>query len=211
MPSRSYAVLLDLDGTLVDSVYYHVEAWDRVLSQRGYAVPLRAIHAGIGLGGDRLVPWLLGEHVKDAEELMSAHSEAFAEYGDRLRPTSGARALLDDLQTREVPFLIATSAGTQTREVLMAALGREDLETSDGGDVASSKPAPDLLEQACDRLDVDPRDAVIIGDSAWDARAARRLGMASIAVRCGGIADDVLLAGGAQEIVDAPRDLVARL
>lgn len=211
MTSTSFAILLDLDGTLVDSVYYHVAAWDRVLQEHGYHVPLREIHGGIGLGGDRLVPWLLGRHVDDAEDLMTAHSEAFQDFGGRLRPTEGALELLEDLETREVPFLIATSAGSRTRALLLEALGREDLETTDGGDVDSSKPAPDLLAHACVRLDVDPEDAVIVGDSAWDAHAARRLGMASIAVRCGGIADAVLLGAGAQEVVDAPRDLIARL
>ena len=211
MTSTSFAVLLDLDGTLVDSVYYHVTAWDRVLQERGYHVPLRRIHAGIGLGGDRLVPWVLGRHVDDAEELITAHSEAFTEFGDRLHPTDGARELLEDLETRDVSFLIATSAGSEERALLLEALGREDLDTTDGSDVSSSKPAPDLLAQACGRLGVDPERAVIIGDSAWDAHAARRLGMAAIGVRCGGIADDVLRGAGAQEVVDAPRDLSARL
>lgn len=211
MTSNSYAVILDLDGTLVDSVYHHVLAWDRALRQYRLQVPLRRVHAGIGLGGDRLVPWLLGGHTEDAKSIIEAHSDIFAEYADVLRPTEGARELLEDLEKRGVAHLIATSAGQQTREVLLSALGREDLETTDGGDVESSKPAPDLLEQACSRLEVAPQNAIIVGDSAWDARAARRLGMAAIAVRCGGVADADLLRAGAQDVVDAPRDLVARL
>jgi HAD superfamily hydrolase (TIGR01509 family) len=211
MTSTAYAVLLDLDGTLVDSVYHHVLAWDRALRDHGRHVALRRIHAGIGLGGDRLVPWLLGGRTDDAEALIEAHSDIFAAYADDLRPTAGARALLEDLEQRGVPHLVATSAGTSTREILLGALGREDLETTDGGDVESSKPAPDLLAQACSRLDVAPGDAIIVGDSAWDALAARRLGMAAIAVRCGGVADADLLRAGAQEVVNTPRDLIARL
>ncbi|HSK97811.1 MAG TPA: HAD family hydrolase, partial [Euzebyales bacterium] len=116
-------VVLDLDGTLVDSVYHHVIAWDRALSAHGHAVPLRRIHTGVGIGSSRLVPWLLGHAPDDLDAISDEHTRLFVEQADRLRPTDGALALLADLHRREVPAVIATSAGSEEREALMAALG----------------------------------------------------------------------------------------
>jgi HAD superfamily hydrolase (TIGR01509 family) len=211
MPDQKPAVLLDLDGTLVDSVFVHVVAWSRALQGGGYDVPMWRIHAAIGMGSDRLVPWLLGEHVDGAGELSDEHKRRFLDQAETLRPTRGALALLDDLERREVPFLIATSAGSEEREALLGALGRTDLPTADSDDVESSKPAADLLLSACDELGAEPGMATLVGDSPWDAEAARRVGMRAVAVRCGGFGDDRLRAGGAFEIVDDPRELIGRL
>jgi HAD superfamily hydrolase (TIGR01549 family) len=205
------AVLLDLDGTLVDSVYLHVVAWYETLHAAGLTVPMNRIHAGIGLGSDRLVPWLLGGHRDGTGELSDDHTQRFLERAELLVPTDGARELLEDLEVRGVPYVVATSAGDEEREALLAALGREDLAIVGAGDVASSKPAPDILVAACDELGVDPDHVVMVGDAPWDARAARRLGMEPVAVRCGGFGDEALLDAGVERIVDVPRDLVGTL
>lgn len=204
-------VLLDLDGTLVDSVYQHVVAWSEALAGHGYEVPAWRIHAGIGMGGSRLVPWLLGRHVDDADELSDDHRRRFLDHAEQLRPTRGAPALVDDLERREIAFRIATSAESEVREVLLAALGRKDLPSADADDVGSSKPAPDLLLATCTDLGVEPEDATLVGDSPWDAEAARRVGIRTIAVRCGGFGDDRLLFAGAEDVVDDPGALVGRL
>jgi HAD superfamily hydrolase (TIGR01549 family) len=205
------AVLLDLDGTLVDSVFHHVIAWDRALADAGMPVPLWRIHAGIGMGGSRLVPWLLGRQVTELDELKDAHRALFLEQADRLRPTDGAIDLIEDLERREVPFIIATSAGGPTREALLEALGRTDLDSVDADSVESSKPAADLILAACAELGVEPEHATLIGDSPWDAEAARRVRVRSIAVRCGGFGDERLSNGGAMDVVDNPRALIGRL
>jgi HAD superfamily hydrolase (TIGR01509 family) len=205
------AVLLDLDGTLVDSVYLHVVAWYEALHAAGFTVPMTRIHAGIGLGSDRLVPWLLGGHHDGTDELVDDHRRRFLDRADLLVPTDGARELVEDLERREVPFVVATSAGDEEREALLRALGREDLAVAGAGDVASSKPAPDILVAACEQLGVDPDHVAMVGDAPWDARAARRLGMEAIAVRCGGFGDEALLDAGAERLVDVPRDLVGTL
>jgi HAD superfamily hydrolase (TIGR01509 family) len=205
------AVLLDLDGTLVDSVFQHVLAWGEALHEAGYDVPLWRIHQGIGMGSDRIVPWLVGGHVDDASELSDAHKRRFLERADTLRPTRGARNLLDDLDTRGVPFLIATSAGAETRAALLDALGRDDLPTADNDDVDSSKPAPDLLLSACAALGVEPQNATLVGDSPWDAEAARRVRVRAIAVRCGGHGEELLLSHGAMSVVADPAELIGRL
>lgn len=205
------AVLLDLDGTLVDSVFQHVVAWDAALSGGGYEVPLWRIHTGIGMGSERLVPWLLGGYPENLDALSKAHERAFLDHAGELRPTNGALALLDDLERREVPFHIATSATEAVRKALLGALGREDLPTTDADAVDSSKPAPDLLLAGCDALGADPTDMTLVGDSPWDAEAARRVDIRCIALRCGGFGDDRLRGAGAFAVEDDPLALVGRL
>ncbi len=207
------AVILDLDGTLVDSVHHHVTGWHRALVREGIDVPMERVHAGIGMGGDRLVHWLAGRRVDDevAGRASDLHAELFEAVADDLRQTPGALALLEDLDVRGVPHVVATSAGAPERRILLRALGDPDLEVVDSDDVATSKPAPDLLTTACDRLGVAPRDAVMVGDAPWDAYAAARLDMPCILVRCGGFGDTRLREAAPLRIVDAPRDLVAEL
>ncbi len=209
MPTR--AVLLDLDGTLVDSVYHHVTAWAHAFAAHDHDVPRWRIHRAIGMGSDRLVPWLLGRHAEEATALSDLHTEAFLAAADSLRPTAGALALLDDLLARGVPHLVATSANPEERDALLGALGREDLSTTDSGDVGSPKPAPDLLLAGAEALGADPEQITMVGDSIWDAEAAEVLGMRCIGVRTGGFATAELLDHGAFDVVDDPRALVGRL
>src|SRR5687767_5900066 len=119
MSAPTPSVLLDLDGTLVDSVYLHVVTWHRALKGAGYDVPAWRIHEGIGMGGERIVPWLIGRHVDDADELKDVHKKLFLDVASELVPTPGAHDLLDDLRRREVPFIVATSAGGETAEALL--------------------------------------------------------------------------------------------
>jgi HAD superfamily hydrolase (TIGR01509 family) len=211
MTSRT-ATLLDLDGTLVDSVYHHVLAWQDALHAAGYEVPTTRIHAGIGMGSDRLLPWLLGRHVEDADALSDGHKERFLARGEDLRPTRGARELLEDLRTREVPFVIATSAGEAEREVLLAVLGEDgDIPLAGAGDGNDSKPAPDILLGACGQLGVTPDQAILVGDAPWDAVAAGRAGIHALGVRCGGFGDDVLREAGCRRLVDDPAGLIGQL
>lgn len=205
------AILLDLDGTLVDSVYHHVMAWDAALRDHGMPLPFWRIHAGIGMGTARLLPWLFGRHLDEAESLAEHHKAGFIERGDLLRASEGALALIEDLRVREVPFQIATSASPEHRELLLEALGEDDLPFADAGSVPSSKPAPDLLLAACEELGAEPSASTLVGDSPWDAEAARRVGMRSIGVRVGGFSTQALLHGGCDDVVDSPRDLVGRL
>ncbi len=169
------------------------------------------IHEGIGMGGDRIVPWLLGRHVDEMEDLIQAHKKLFLDHADELVPTPGALALLDDLRRREVPFIVATSAGGETAEALLAALDNPDVGVFNADEVDSPKPAPDLLAAALDELGATTDDATMVGDSPWDAEAADRIGVRMLAVRCGGFGDSRLLDAGASAVVDDPRALVGRL
>ena len=204
-------VLLDLDGTLVDSVYHHVLAWDHALASHDHEVPLERIHRAIGLGSDRLLPWLLGGEPENADAIAALHTERFLDMAERLRPTSGARALIEDLERRGVGFVIATSAGDDERAVLLSALGTDEVPTVGSDDVSSSKPSPDLLSAAADQLAGEPQHLIMVGDSPWDARAVERAGIAAIGVRTGGFCAESLAGAGASRVVDAPLDLVGTL
>jgi HAD superfamily hydrolase (TIGR01549 family) len=206
-----FGVVLDLDGTLVDSVYHHVLAWHRALTAHGHDVPLRRIHLGIGLGSNRLLPWLLVHTPDDMDEMADEHTRLFVEQQDLLRPTPGAVDLLADLDTRGVPVVIATSGGSEERKTLLATLGDPQIPTTDADDVDDSKPAADLLVAACQQLDVEPRHSVLVGDSPWDVAAAARVGMGMISVRTGGHGDTALAGRGPTAIVDNPRELIGTL
>lgn len=209
--SSTTGILLDLDGTLVDSVYHHILAWDQALAAHGHHVPLARIHQAIGLGSDRLLPWLLGGEPEEADAIAAMHTERFLAMADRLRPTSGALALIEDLDRRRVEFVIATSAGDGERSVLLSALGTDEVATVGSDDVSSSKPAPDLLSVAAEHLHGEPQHLIMVGDSPWDARAAERAGMGAIGVRTGGFSRGSLADAGASRIVDSPLDLVGTL
>ncbi|MBY5163185.1 HAD family hydrolase [Salsipaludibacter albus] len=204
-------VVLDLDGTLVDSVWQHVVAWQAALAAAGHDVAQARIHAGIGMGSDRLVPWLLGDDVDDAADIAQDHTRRFLDLSSSLRPTRGAHALLADLERRDVPFVVATSAGGDERSRLLEVLGRSDLPVTDAEEVDSSKPAPDLVLAGCRQGGFAPDSARMVGDAPWDAVAAVRAGATAIAVRCGGFPDAVLREGGATRIVDDPAELVGQL
>lgn len=210
MPQIRLGVLIDLDGTLVDSVYQHVVAWNGALRARGYQVPQADIHSAIGMGPDRLIPWVLGGAVPEAGELAADHTRRFLESTGALAATAGAQALLRDLRERDVAHVVASSASGEESTALLEALGM-DPPLIDSEAVKASKPAPDLLLAACDHLGTDPAYTVMIGDSVWDADAARRVGIATIGVRCGGFSDQILRRHGASDVVDAPRALVGRL
>lgn len=206
-----FGVVLDIDGTLVDSVYHHVLAWDRALSAHGHQVSLRDIHAGIGIGSSRLATWLLGGVPDDVDAITDEHTRLFLEQRDRLRATRGAVALLDDLDRRGVPVVLATSASSDERAALLEVLGDPDLPLTDADAVDAAKPAADLLLTACGKIDVEPANAVMVGDSPWDVAAARRVGAQMISVRTGGFGDAALTARGPTMIVDDPAQLIATL
>lgn len=203
-------VLLDLDGTLVDSVYQHVSILHQVLLERDVVVPHWKIHAGIGLDMERLLLWLLGAMPEDREAMEEAHTERFLEATKKLRPTTGALALLDDLQRREIPHHVVTSANGEMRSALFEVLGRE-LPVTDAEESQASKPAPDPIEAGARSLNLDPTAVTMIGDSVWDGEAATRCGARFIGLRTGGFAPRALRRAGAIWVEDAPRDLVGRL
>ncbi|MEV8565303.1 HAD family hydrolase [Streptomyces sp. NPDC051322] len=211
----SAAVLFDVDGTLMDTVYLHTVAWWEALRQNGHRVPMAAVHRSIGMGSDHLLDRLLGEdRERDGDQAMSAaHDALYAQYWSRLAPLEGAADLLKACADRGWVVVLASSASADEFRVMKEVLGADraiDAGTK-GDDVQKSKPSPDLVQQALKRADVPPERAVFVGDAVWDAQAARRVGVRSLGVLSGGISREELMDAGVEQVYDGPADLLAKI
>ena len=214
MPDSTIAVL-DIDGTLIDSNYQHALAWYRALRSVGETYPVWRLHRLIGMGGDQVVTAVGGEDLErrvgdQAREKQGEEVDAFLE---EMAPLPGARDLLVAIKQRGHQLVLASSA--QQRHVnafldKLDARGIADAWTS-SADVEASKPAPDLLQVALEKLGAPGASSVVVGDSVWDVEAAKRAGMPAIAVRSGGFGDDELREAGAIAIYDTPGDLARAL
>jgi len=212
------AFLFDLDGTLIDSVYQHVLAWHRALSAEGIEVSIWRIHRRIGMSGGLFAAALFREtgrafDTDTAERLRHRHAEAHGELGGTIRALPGARDLLEYLTETGVKWAVATSGRLETARPALDLLGidpdRVPFVTRDL--VANAKPNPDLFLEAARRLDVDPRDAVVVGDSVWDLLAARRARSLGIGLLSGGYGESELLAAGAYRVYEDPADMLAHI
>jgi HAD superfamily hydrolase (TIGR01509 family) len=199
------ALIFDLDGTLVDTVYAHVFSWQRALADDGMDIPGWRIHRRIGMSGGlftRAVGRELGHQLSDeqAQELQDRHDELFRELlpPEARRPLPGAKALLQELRDRDITHGIATSGGRPGIDPSLAALDTpDDMVVVQRGDVARAKPEPDLFIECARRLDVSAEQAYVVGDAVWDLLAARRAGMLSIGLLSGGYGADELYRAGA--------------
>jgi HAD superfamily hydrolase (TIGR01509 family) len=200
------ALIFDLDGTLVDTVYAHVFAWQRALAQRGLSIDGWRIHRRIGMSGGlftRAVARELGRELTDAEaeDVQHRHGELFRELLPERRPLPGAADLLADLRARAVTHGIATSGRRPEIDASLAALGvPDDMVVVERGDVARAKPEPDLFVECARRLSADPGDCYVVGDAVWDLLAARRAGMLPIGLLTGGYGSDELERAGAYRV-----------
>lgn len=199
------AVLFDIDGTLVDSNYAHVDAWWRACRAAGQPVDAWRVHRAIGMDSDRLLEDLLG--TADSEVATTAkqyHTAYYVEHQAELRLLPGARELLAECARRGHAVVLATSAPESELTVLRALLDSEDVITAvtSSEDVDEAKPSPGIMQVALDRVGVDPANAVMVGDAMWDVEAAGKVGIPCIAVRSGGIGGDELRAAGAADVVD---------
>jgi HAD superfamily hydrolase (TIGR01509 family) len=199
------ALIFDLDGTLVDTVYAHVFSWQRALTDHGMDISGWRIHRRIGMSGGlftRAVGRELGHDLSDeqAEELQTRHDQLFRELlpPEARRPLPGAKALLQELREKGAVHGIATSGRRPGIEPSLESLGiPEDMVVVQRGDVARAKPEPDLFIECARRLGVDPEDCYVVGDAVWDLLAARRARMLSIGLLSGGYGADELQGAGA--------------
>jgi phosphoglycolate phosphatase-like HAD superfamily hydrolase len=208
------SVILDLDGTLVDSVPLHVVCWHEAFVAAGRVVPTTVLHTAIGLGSTRLVRQVLGQIPSEdlAAEVIEGHRSRFVERGPGLQPTPGAVELLSDLSDRQIGFVVATSAGAEEREILTGVLNDPDVHITDSDDTDDSKPAAGPLRAAMAQLDITPGpDVLMVGDAPWDGYAAVAAGIGFIAVRSGGFADAALRDAGARQIHNDPAGLLGLL
>lgn len=215
MAEPAEAVLFDVDGTLIDSNYLHSVTWWESFARKGHHVPMADIHRAIGMGSDQLLDALLpaGRDRAADSELTAGHDALFSVYWSRLRPLPGASDLLRACKARGLRVVLATSAGTDELQAMQAVLGADDAidEVTTSADVEQSKPAPDIVQVALRKAEVDPARAVFVGDTVWDVKACQQAGVRCIAVLTGGICRDELAAAGADEIYAGPRDLLADL
>jgi phosphoglycolate phosphatase-like HAD superfamily hydrolase len=206
--------LFDVDGTLVDTNDLHASAWREAFLHFRHDIPLDAIRWQVGKGGDNLIPSLLpdlGENERAALEAW--RGDRFKRcYMPRAVAFEGVRALFERIVADGSKIVLASSSGQQEVAFYLSLIGVEDLvEASTSKDDAdSSKPCPDIFEAALGKLGMGPAEALVVGDSVWDMKAAGGTGVGAIGFRCGGFPDEALIEAGARALFDGPADLLAR-
>lgn len=212
MGARVTGVLLDVDGTLLDSNDAHARSWVEALAEHGRVVEFARVRPLIGKGGDKVLPELTGLAADSPEgtHISTRRREIFLHrHLPQLAPCRGARALLERLQAEGLQLIVATSAQQDELGPLLEQAGVADLVhgTTSSDDAEHSKPDPDIVAAALQRAGLAAADAVMIGDTPYDLAAAARAGVRLIALRCGGWCDEHL--AGAAAIYDDPADLLA--
>ena len=199
------AAILDIDGTLVDTNYHHAVAWHRAFRAHGFVVALWRIHRHIGMGGDQLVAALIGEAADEehGDGIRDAEKQAYMALIDEVAPLEGARELIVDLKERGHSVVLASSAKADEVEHYLDLLVVRDVVDAwtSSADVERTKPEPDLVLAALEAAGED--DAVMVGDSTWDCRAAERARIKSIGVLSGGFSDKELLEAGASKVYES--------
>ena len=197
------ALIFDLDGTLVDTVYAHVFAWQRAFAEVGLPIDGWRIHRRIGMSGGlfaRAVAREVGRPLSadQAEEIQQRHGAIFREFLPERRPLPGAVQLLADLRELGIVHGVATSGRRPEIDESLAALGLgRDTVVVERGDVVRAKPEPDLFLTCAERLGVEANECYVVGDAVWDLLAARRAGMLSVGLLSGGYGEDELTRAGA--------------
>jgi HAD superfamily hydrolase (TIGR01509 family) len=205
-------VLLDIDGTLVDSNDAHARAWVEALAEHGIKVPYDKVRKLIGKGGDKVLPEVSGirEDTAEGSQISKRRREIFlTRYVPHLRPTPGAHELLRRLREKGLKLVVATSAKKDEVGPLLRICGGEDLieKQTSSDDADRSKPDPDIVHAALDEAALPPAQVVMLGDTPYDIEAAARAGVGVIAFRCGGWGDPDLQ--GALAVYEDPAELLA--
>jgi len=206
-------VVFDVDGTLVDSNYQHAVAWHRAFRQQGLRVPVWRLHRQIGTGGDRFVSDVAGADVekRHGDALREIHTKEFDAIIDEVELLDGAQELLEELRRRELRVVLASSGQPKHIDRFAELLGAPDLgiEWTRSGDADASKPEPDLIQVALER--VGGGHGLMVGDSTWDFLAAKKLDLPTVGVLTGGISEAELNAAGADTVYPSLRELLGNL
>lgn len=206
-------ILLDIDGTLLDSTYHHTVCWSRAFLAHGLRVPLWQIHRAVGMGGDRLVAHVAGQEFEEehGDAARSSWEEEYDAVIDQVGLLDGARDLLDACRERGLRVALASSSiprhAKHALDLLDAGDRTDGVTTAE--DAEESKPDPELVDAALAR--VEGQRAVFVGDTVWDVRAAAAVGIPTICVLSGGIGRGELEDAGAVAVYDGPDDLRAHL
>jgi HAD superfamily hydrolase (TIGR01509 family) len=207
--------VLDIDGTLVDTNYHHAIAWFRAFTHHGLVLPIWRIHRHIGMGGDQLVTALCGEEVEArlGDDIRDTEGDEYAQLIGEVRTMEGSRELIVSLKDRGHVVVLASSAKEDEVEAYLDLLDAREIADSwtTSADVESTKPAPDLVHAAMARVDSDPVDTVMVGDTPWDVKAAGRADVRTLAVVTGGFSEAELREAGAAAVYESVADLRDRL
>jgi HAD superfamily hydrolase (TIGR01509 family) len=208
------AVLFDIDGTLVDSSYVHVNAWLHAFRAVGHPVDAWRVHRGQGMGSSQLLVTLLGEAAEQiGPQAKQCHSEHYRQTSDLLRTFDGAQELVAAVAQRGAKVVLASSAAPDELDRLRTILDIEDTvaEFTAAQDVEAAKPEPDLVHVALQRAGVPAERAVFVGDTVWDVQAAGKAGVPCVGVLSGGISAAELIVAGAVAVYDDCRALLREL
>ncbi len=206
-------MILDIDGTLVLSNDAHARAWVEAFTEHGYSIPFERVRPLMGMGGDKLLPTLVPDLSSTegvGKQIAERRKEIFlTRYAPTLQAAPGARPLVERMRDAGLRLVVASSARRDELEALLKAAQVDDLldQRVTASDAKESKPAPDVVGVAMDRIGLPPGQVVMLGDTPYDIESAGKLGVRTLAVRCGGF-DDARLAG-AIAIYDDPADLLA--
>ncbi|CAN5178232.1 HAD family hydrolase [soil metagenome] len=204
------ALVLDVDGTLLDTVYLHVIAWWEAFQDAGHDVSGFDLHRAIGRGSDDLVETLLG---RPDERVVEGHARNWTPLRERCRTFHAVPELIRTCAGRGLQVVYCTSGDRADVEDFRAKIGCDDVvaATVHSGDVEQSKPAPDIVLAALEAVGVAPQDAVLVGDTVYDVRASAAVGVACIGVLCGGIGQLELQEAGAAAVYGNPSELLQDL
>lgn len=202
--NAKYAVLFDVDGTLVDSTYFHAVSWWQAFRQHGFTLSTAALHRAVGMGGNELVRHFLGAETPDEqmEQLKNSHDAIFSTHWPALVAFPGAKELLVQCAGAGLSVILASSAKDEELEVLRKVIDADSaiFAATSSSDAPRGKPAPDIVAAALDAAGVEPDHAVFVGDAVWDAAAAAKLSLPMIGVSSGGTSVAELDAAGAMEV-----------
>jgi HAD superfamily hydrolase (TIGR01509 family) len=197
--SQLPAAILDIDGTLVDTNYHHALAWYRAFRQHDVVVPLWAIHRHMGMGGDHLVASITSEafDAEHGDDIRSAEKALYKSVIEEVQPLEGARKLIEQLRERGHTVVLASSAKADEVDHYLDLLDARSLTDAwtTSADVEATKPEPDLILAALEKAQT--KRAVMIGDSTWDCKAAKRAKVKTVGVLTGGFSEEELLEAGA--------------
>jgi len=207
------AVILDIDGTLVDSNYQHAVAWYRALRQHGRVLSLHEIHRHIGIGGDQIVAALTDDEFEreHGDDVRAAEMALFTQLMPELEPLEAARELIEELRWRGLTVVLASSAKQAELDHYLDLLDARELadDWTSSADVEATKPEPDLVEAALAKAGT--REAVMVGDTPWDCEAAARAGIATFTVMTGGFSEEELREAGAEDVYRALPEVISAL
>jgi len=212
-PTR-VALLVDIDGTLIDSNYLHIDAWSRAFEDLGVPRDTWRVHGTIGMDATKLLEELLGKDaVRLGDDAKRLHQEHYAASSNRLRAFDGARELLYEVSRRGGIVVLATSAPEDELVLLRDVLDAEDAidHVTSSEDVENAKPEPDLVRVALDKAGVAASDGIFVGDTVWDVEAANRAGVRCIGVLSGGVSESALREAGAVDVYDDVASLLRAL